>query len=892
MRLIFIKVNIKYRAKLPLNRRFIPFALLMFVVLYAFASDAHSLIPAKSCAPLDSIKKDSVILKISKDAPKSKISYHATDSAYFDIKNRKLYLVTDAVMEYDNVKVSADYICVDWSTNQLIAYGVRETKADSTRGKPVLTINDEPYLADTMIYDFKSRKGKMKNVRSRQGDGFLHGETVKRNTDESIFMKNGWYTTCNLEHPHYQINITKLKLIPNKQIVSGPAYLVVADVPTPLAIPFGFFPINKGQRNGILIPSFANEESPSGRGFGLLDGGYYFHLKDYADMKITGSIFSKGSWIGSVATNYVKRYRYNGGVSFKYGINKYGEPHTYEQKITKQFFFQWGHSINPLTHPGVSFNANVNLSSGGSEGSYLRRNATNTTDFVNNEIRSNINFTKSFMKDKMRLTITADHSQNSLTHLVTASFPSGQFSISNIYPFRFGEHLGGQRWYEKVSTNYNLSFSNSLTSNDSTFYTRAQYHIDTLRKYLRSALMHTIPLATSFNVLKYFNISPTITYRQRFYFNSIEKKLVEKGNSTGMGDSIYTSTIYGLKAPVDWDFGIGLSTRIFGKFNFYKTKLIAVRHIITPSLGFNYHPDYSDPKYGYYRKIGVEGDTLRTKYNYYSIFSNGVYGSPELGRRASLSINIGNNFESKWKNKKDTITGTKKIVLLDILNFSSSYNFLADSLKLSDIGIQASTNILKRININFGSSFNPYAVDSSRNTEYKINRYLINSPAHKLARLQSLNLGLVVSLNSESLKKKKSNTGSERELNEVNNHLNNYIDFNIPWNLNFNYNFYYTAPYILIPNNSTISRQRHSLSLNGDFSITPNWKLAGSIYMDPSKLQLQTVSLDLYRDLHCWDMRINIRPFGENRGFLFSLQAKSALLQQLKITRKFDSRYY
>lgn len=897
MRFIKIKVNIKYPGKRSLTKRLIPFALLMFVVLYANAGSQKRVFYLPNESPVDSVKKDStlrkdsVILNISKDAPKSKISYHATDSCYFDIKNRKLYLVTNAVMNYDNIKVEADYIMVDWSKNQLFAYGMKDTFTDSIRGKPVLTIGAEPYAADTMIYDFKTQKGKMKSVRSKQGEGFLYGQTVKRNTDETIFMKHGWYTTCDLEHPHFQIDISKVKLIPNKQIVTGPAHLVIADVPLPLVIPFGFFPITKGQRNGIVIPRFANEESPNGRGFGLLDGGYYFHLKEYADMRITGSIFSKGSWIASVASSYVKRYRFNGGVSFNYSTNKFGEPGTSEQTTSNQFFLQWSHTVSALTHPGTSFAANVNLSSGRAAGNYLRTNSTNTSDFLNNEIRSNISYSKSFLKGKMMLSLNADHSQNTLTHLVNITLPSGQFYVNSIYPFRFKEHIGGLRWYEKITTNYNLQFSNSLASNDSTFYTRVQYQSDTLRKYLKNGLMHSVPLGTSVNVLKYFNISPSMTFNQRFYFSTIEKKLLVKGNYAGTSDTIVTNTIYGLKAPVDIGFGVGFSTRIFGKFNFYKTKLIAVRHVITPSMGFGYHPDYSEAHYGYYKKIGLINDTTRALSNFYSIFENGIYGSPGLGKTAALNMSLGNNLESKWKNKKDTITGTKKIMLIDFFNLSTGYNFLADSLKLSNVSLSIGTNILKRISVNISSSYNPYQVDSARNIEYSINKYLIASSSHRLASLQSLHLGVVFSMNSESVKKKSSTMGSAQELNDVNNHLNNYIDFNIPWNLNFNYNYDYIAPHKLIPN-LTLMQPRHSVSMSGDVSVTKNWKVAGNLVLDPSTMSLQYVSMDLYRDLHCWDMRVNIIPFGERRGFNFALQAKSALLKDLKITRKFDARYY
>ncbi len=900
MQFIKIKVTAKYLHKTLLIRQLIPFALLMFVVLYGFGDARATLAPNFRLPPLDSVindtlknsssKKDTVVLKIAKDAPKSKVKYQATDSCYFDIANRKLYLVRNAILEYDNMKVEADYILVDWSKNQLLAYGLKDSISDSTMGRPVLSVNGEPYPADTMIYDFNTKKGKMKSVRTRQGDGFLFGETVKRNTDETVFMKHGWYTTCNLEHPHFQINISKVKLIPGKQIVTGPAYLVLADVPTPLFIPFAFFPITKGQRNGFVIPRFANEESPSGRGFGLVDGGYYFHIKDFADMRLTGSVYSKGSWIGSMTSQYVKRYRFNGMLSFNYANNKYGEPNTFEQVTSKQFFIQWSHAIDTRTHPGTTFSANVNLSSGGATGNYLRRNATNNSDFLNNEIRSNISYSKSLLNGKVLLSLTANHSQNTLTHLVNITLPSGQVYVNNIYPFRFGEHVGSQRWYEKITTNYNLQFTNSLSSNDSTFYTREQYRLDTLNKYLKNGMMHSIPLRTSVNLFKYFNLSPDFTFNQRIYFNSIEKNLIQNGNYNGTGDSVLVSTVYGVKAPIDYSFSVGLSTRFFGKFNFYGTKLIAIRHAVTPSIGFVYHPDYSDPKYNYFKKVGMLGDTTHSKFTDYSIFEGAVYGAPSLGRTAAMNINLGNNFESKWKNKKDTILGTRKIMLIEFLNLSTGYNFLADSLKLGNISLSAGTSILKRISINMGCGFTPYDVDSSNNSEHTVNRYLLSTPGHQLARMQNLNLGVVFSLNSEATKKKKSNIGTAQELNDVNNHLNNYIDFNIPWNVNFNYNYGYIAPYKLIK--SYVVKNRHSLSLSGDISITSNWKVAGSVYMDPSKLQIQTVSVDLYRDLHCWDMRINIRPFGENRGFNFSLQAKSSLLQDLKITRRFDARYY
>jgi hypothetical protein len=889
MHIFHHKFNVKRYEKSLLARLLMPSPMLMFVVMYALADVGESMASPVSysiCAPADSVRKDTTI-RISKDAPKSKITYHAKDSAFFDIKNKKLYLVNAAVLEYQNMKVEADNIIVDWTSNELYAYGNYDSIADSTRGKPVLYIDNQPLSADTMIYNFNTKKGKMRAARTRQGEGYLYARAAKRNDDESMFMKDGWYTTCSYPHPHFQLNITKIKLIPDKKIISGPAYLVIADVPTPLILPFGFFPINKGQRNGFIIPKFKSEEGPLGRGFGLFDGGYYFHIKDYADMRITGSIFTKGSWILSTNTSYVRRYRYNGGLSVNYNVNKTGEPRTSEQTISKLFYISLNHSLNPLTHPGTSFSANINLQSGGSQGNYLRRNSTNTNDFLNNEIRSNVNYSKSFMKNKMMLSLSANHSQNTLTHQLYLTLPSGQFYINNIYPFRYVTHPGSPKWYEKISTNYVFEFKNELTSNDSLFYTKEQFNPDTLKKYLKNGMSHVIPIGTSVTVLKYFNLAPSATFSQHFYFKNISKILVPNGNYNATKDTVITRTNYEFRAPYDLNLNLALSTRIFGKFNFYHTRLIAVRHVLSPSMSFSYHPDYSKPQYGYYHRVRNPNDTT---YATYSIFEGALYGYPAAGETGRLNFSLGNQLESKWKNKSDTLTGTRKIMLLDFLNLNTGYNFLADSMRWDNLSVSGGTSIARKININFGGTFTPYDKDSSRGTEYYVNRFLASSGS-KWLNMTEFHAGVVFSLNSELTKKRKSNKGTEQERNDIQDHPYDYIDFNIPWNVNVNYNLSYLAKgKYIVPEGYQAFRQ--SLSLNGDFNITPNWKLAGNMMIDPSKFQVQYVSVDLYRDLHCWDMRISIRPFGESRGFNFTLQAKSQLLQDLKLTRKFDARYY
>jgi hypothetical protein len=858
--------------------------------MYAFA-DAHSFqskaIGVTDTIPADSVRKDSTV-KIAKDAPKSKIKYHATDSALFDLKNKKLYLVKNAALEYQNMKVEANNIIVDWTTNELLAYGNYDSIADSTLGKPVLYIDNQPFSADTMIYNFNTQKGKMRAARTKQGEGYLYARAAKRNSDESMFLKDGWYTTCSYPHPHFQLNVTKVKLIPEKKIISGPAYLVIADVPLPLILPFGYFPINKGQRNGFIIPKFKSEEGQQGRGFGLLDGGYYFHIKDYADMRIAGSIFTKGSWILSTATSYSRRYHYNGNISLNYNVNKTGEPGTIEQVTSRMFFISLNHNLNPLTHPGTNFSANINLQSGGTSGNYLRKNSTNTNDFLNNEIRSNVNFSKSFFKNKVQLSLSANHSQNTLTHQLFLSLPSGQVYVNNIYPFRYKDHPGSQRWYEKISTNYVLQFKNELVSNDSLFYSRAQFRPDTLKKYLSNGLSHSIPIGTSINVLKYFNLSPSANFNQHFYFNTIRKTLLPNGNYNGTADSLITTRLYEFKAPYDYSFNLGLSTRIFGKFNFFHTKLIAIRHVATPSISFNYHPDFGKSEYGYYERVRNPNDTI---YSIYSIFEGAPYGYPGRGEAGRLNFSLGNQFESKWKSKSDTVTHTKKIMLLDFLNFSTGYNFLADSMRWDNLALSGGTNIAKKVNINFDGIFTPYDKDSSKGSEYYVNRFLVNSPGNHLLKLLQLRTGLMFSLNSKQAQQRRSNKGTQQELDDIRDHPYQYIDFNIPWNLSLNYNLAYISKgKYIVPQEYKAFTQ--TLRLDGDFNITPNWKLAGNMIMDPSKLQVQYVSFDLYRDLHCWDMSISIRPFGESRGFLFNLKAKSTLLQDLKLTRKFDARYY
>lgn len=817
----------------------------------AFRADRSDSIPklASDTLKADSLKKDTVK---NSSGLKSPVIYSARDSIRYSVSGKEVFLYGNAEVKYQDINLKADYIRLDQSSFQLYAEGVLDTLG-KIQGKPVFKEGDKTYNADYIAYNFKSKKGKIREVRTEEGEGYLHGQDIKKTPTDELFVRHGKYSTCNLEHPHFYINIDKAK-VTQKRIITGPAYLVVEDVPLPLAAPFGFFPKKATRTSGIIVPNYF--EDPV-RGFALNNGGYYFAVSDHLDAQLTGSIFTNGSFLSNNLFRYATRYKYSGDINLSYSLKKQGEPGTESFSAERYFFVKWNHRQEGSASPGSSFSANVNAGSS----RFLRDNSYNVNSINKNDLNSSINYNKQFLGTPFSLSIAANHNQNVQTRRLDLDLPAMSFNVSRITPFAPKIAEGRAAWYQKLGFNYTTNLQNSISATDTSLFRRESL------KDFRTGISHTIPINTSITVLKYLIVSPGINYSDKWVFSTIRQYRD--------GNAIKEDTVYGFKAIHEYNANLAMSTRFFGMFTINKLGIVAIRHVGNPFLSYNYTPDLSAERYGYYKTIqDSTGKTLR-----YSIIKNSIFSSPSTSTQSNLGFGLGNNLEMKVKSKKDTLTGTKKIVLFQNLAISSQYNLAADSFQLSNINVVGRTMLLKNLGLDFGANFDPYVYsrDSSRRVnqwEYTANR--------RLARLTSARLAINGTLNpSKNVKKSTGNIADEQELAYINNNLDNYVDFTIPWNLNISYSLVF-SPDIRPGEN----RFTESLIFNGDVKVTDKWKIGFNSGYDPQLKRFTTTQLNIYRDLHCWDLSFNWIPFGTYQSYNINLKVKARILQDLKLTRK------
>jgi lipopolysaccharide assembly outer membrane protein LptD (OstA) len=800
----------------------------------------------------DSNTVDSILL--SPDAIKSKLTYKAKDSIRFDIKNKHVYLFGNSEIYYEDITLKSEEIEIDIDSNTVIARG----KEDSTGkyfGEPVFLQGGTELKSHEIKYNFKSKKGIIIDAMTHEGENYIHGDKIYKSADDILYIKNGKYTTCNLEHPHYFFSAKKLKIIPEDKIITGPANLVIEDVPTPIAIPFGFFPNSKKQKSGIIVPSFGE----SGQyGFFLIDGGYYFGISDNINMKLTGDFYTNGSWAGNFLSNYKNRYHYSGKFNARISTFKNGfkEFSTYSEK--KDFFLRWNHTQDPKARPNSVFSANVNF---GSSENFRNNYNSSGTDYLSTTFNSNISYKKSWAGKPFNLSINAYHSQNTINKSVTVRLPEIGFNVTRLYPFKKKKTLGKQKFYEKIGFSYTMNAKNEVTAGDSLF---SLNEISQLTKQMKNGMKHTVPISTSIKAFKYFTITPAVNFTDVFYIQSISKTWDTKTNTLNI------DTITGFNSDYNVNYSANLTTKIYGMYQ-YKGKVIkALRHVITPSVGLSYTPENA-------RNLKTYTDSNNTTFEY-SIFENGIYGSRVTTEAGLINLGLTNNFEIKVRNRKDSLGNDKKIKLLENLRFSSNYNLTTDSLKWAPINISARTNIFKRLSLNYSGVLDPYALDSSGN---KINTTYWTRKG-EIGRLTSSNLALTLSLKSKTKKnneEKNSNYGTEEELEYIRANPEEFIDFDIPWSLNFSYNIRYTKPQFE-------SQTVQTLNFSGDFSLTKKWKIGFRSGYDFENKDLSYTTVDIFRDLHCWEMRFNWVPFGPRQSYLFTIRVKSPILQDLKLTRR------
>ena len=828
-------------------------------------SDTTALYPDTIPPPLPTLGK-------SPSALTSIVHYQAEDSISFDVNKRKAQLYKKGMIEYESMELKADEIRVDFNTQMLYAQHVTDSNGKPV-GRPFFKEGDAEYMADTIAFNYNTKKGIISGVITQQGEGFLHGSRVKKISDSIMYLNGGQYTTCNYSHPHFAINFSHSKLITGDKIFTGPAYVTIEDVPTPLVLPFAFFPMKKDRTSGILMPSYGWMNN---RGYYLKDGGYYWPINDRVDLSVLGELYTNLSWAAEARSNYYVRYKYKGDVDIRYGITKEGIPGD-SATFSKYSDFKlvWKHDQDAKADPRSRFSANVNLQSRN-----YNKNTTNSNDYFNSTTTSSISYTAQ-LGGGFNLAASLRESYNAQTGLINLKLPSVSLSSSTFYPLRRKQVSGSYRWYENISLSYTFSADNNITSQDSDLF-----KLSTLNR-MQYGIQHSVPLSFSQKVLKYFNWTTSVSYNERWHWSTIRK------NFDTVTNRAVIDTVRGFRANRDVGFNSSLSTRIYGMFNFKYGPVRALRHVINPSVSFNYRPDFGDPKFGWWQSY-----TDNTGYVHrYSIFEQSLYGGPSDGRSGRISFSVGNNLEMKVVDRKDTVTGVKKITLLENLSFNISYDLAKDSLRWSDLSVSGRTTLFKNMVLNYSGSFSPYYIDSAGR---KHDQYIWDVQDKLLQKNNSTwSTQFSYSINSSTFKPdKKVKPGSKPSGEQIvppimqtpfNYNpalmLGSYADFSMPWNLSFNYSLSYVSTYVAAQFNLK-KEVIQTLSISGNVDLTPNWKIAVSTGYDFVNKGISYTSLDIYRDLHCWEMRFNWVPFGYYKSWNFQINIKASSLKDVKYTKQ------
>lgn len=801
----------------------------------------------------------------------SPVTYSAEDSIRIDHKNSIVYLFGKARIRYEDFELDADYIRLDQEKNLVFAKGTYD-KRGRYQQRPIFKQGSEPpATTDSLVFNFRSKKGKTFGGSYEVEGGFIQAETIKKNEFNEGFIKDAIYSTCNLRHPHYGIHISK-GIVTDNQIITKFAYLQVDSVPLPIGVPFGFFPKRNRRASGLMFPTFGEDFS---RGFYMRDLGYYLGLNDYWDLAGFGSIYSKGSYELRTQSRYQKRYKYDGSILLSYAASKIGIEGTPSYQTPKDFRITWNHSMRQEANPGTTFSASVNagtssyFTNSGAGGTY------NIDQLVQNTLSSNISYGKTF--GLFNFTSSLSHRQNTSTGDIFLELPQFSLNMSSVSPFDSKNRVGNPKWYQKITVAYSARGSNSIDTKDTLLFR------NTSLKDFDNGIQHNVPISFSTNILKFFQFSAGANYAERWYLQSVRKSFSDSLNR------VVTDTTAGFSRAGEYSLNTSMSTKLYGQANFRKGKLLALRHVATPSVSFSYRPDFGAPRFGNYRYVYT--NAARTDSVRYSIYENSQFGSPGLGRQAAIGFNLDNNLEAKVRSNADSLTNTAKVPILQSLSFSGFYNFAADSLKLSSINFYGRTALFKeKLGINFNGSFNPYQfVANEFGGGTTINRFTIRDG--KLARLTDFGLSFDFSLNSEAVARRNRNIEDTRqsmgsmnpqqaeELARISRDPNSFVDFNVPWNISVQYNFRYSKPF----NQSTIT---NTLNVSGDFNVTNNWKVQYTSGYDFQQKEISITQFSIYRDLHCWDLSFSWMPFGPWKSYSMDLKVKASILQDLKLSRR------
>jgi lipopolysaccharide assembly outer membrane protein LptD (OstA) len=832
----------------------------------------------------DSVKVDSVKVE-TKSALTSPVTYSANDSIVFE-EGGFAHLYGDGKVNYEKIELTAQTITMNMDSSTVFARGTEDSLGVVT-GQPVFKDGDTSYDTKTIRYNFKSKKGIISNVVTQQGEGYVVGNNAKKGPNDELFMQDGIYTTCdNHEHPHFYLQLTKAKVRPKKNVVTGPAYLVVEDVPLPLAVPFFFFPFSSSYSSGFIMPTYMDDSS---RGFGLEGGGYYFAISDMMDLKVTGDIFTKGSWSLGGETNYNRRYRYSGSLSADYQVTKTGDKNMPDYAVSKDFKIVWSHRQDAKARPNQSFSASVNFSSSSYEKSNIN-NLYNSQALTQNTKTSSISYSRTFSDIGLTLSGTANIAQTMRDSSISMTLPDLNISLSRLYPFKRKKQVGAERWYEKISLQYTGRFTNSIKTKDD------QLFKSNLIKDWENAMQHTIPVSATFQVLKYFNFTPTFNYTERWYTRRYDAVYDEEKKSWVQND-----TVYGFHRVANYNFSMSLNTKLYGMYKplIMKKKEIQIRHVMTPSVSYSMAPGFG--KYWY------EHEDESGNKSYYSPYSSLQFGTASRERTGSVTFDLSNNIEMKYRAKNDSL---KKISLIDELGGSISYNTAATVRPWSDLSMRLRLKLTKSYTFNMNATFATYAYDFDKNgnvitgnrTEWSYGRF---------GRFSGWGSSFNYTLNNDTWKKlfgkkdeedKKDqdkikpgdeenselttddNSGKKKKV-EAKSDAYGYQEFKMPWSLSLNYSFNISEDRTKAINKHSMRypfSYTHNINASGNLRLTNTTQVTFTSGYDFQAKAITQTALTITKDLHCFNMSASLSPFGTWKYYSFRINASSSILQDLK----------
>lgn len=844
------------------------------------------------------------------DAP---VTFSANDSMVYDAQNKTAFLYGTSNVKYENMDLKSERIYLNMDSSLVHATGVRDTATKGLTGTPVFSMGSDNYESDTMAFNFKSKKGLIQNVTTQQQEGFLSSQLSKRNDKGEIFLKHGRYTTCDKDCPDFYIALSRAKVRPGKDVVFGPAYLVVADVPLPLAIPYGFFPFSKKYSSGFIMPSYGDEST---RGFYLRDGGYYFALSDKWDLKLLGEIYTKGSWGLSVATNYRKRYRYNGTFYAAYQDTKTGDKGLPDYTRQQSFKIQWSHRQDQKASPYSSLAASVNFATS----SYERNNLGslyNPQTLTQTTRTSSVSWGTNFSSIGLSLSATANLNQNMSDSSIALTLPDLNISLSRFYPFKRRHAVGAERWYEKISVSYTGQISNSINTKEDRLLR------SNLIKDWRNGMQHRIPVSGNFTLFNYINVSPSFNFTDRMYTNKVTKSW----NRTTQKE--VSDTTYGFHNIYNWDLSLSASTKLYGMFipnrKIFGDKIQAIRHVITPSVSFSYAPDFGSSRYGYYstyQRTNADGSVELVDY---SPYSNGLYSVPGRGKTGNVSFSFDNNIEMKIKSDKDS-TGIRKISIIDNLGFRMSYNMAAKEKPWSDLSVDLRLKWWKNYTFNLNAVFASYAYKLDSNGKPYVGNHTYWGMG-KIGRFQGMSQNISYTLTPEKIKKlfggggddddtksKRNDPEAEGVDTDIESNVDDdmiegqrsarrkgsghkaktdddgYMSFSMPWSITFGYG-------ITMRESNDINRFNYktmrypytfsqTLNFSGNLRISDGWNISFSSGYDFEHHALSMTTASLQRDLHCFNMscQVVLAPY-TSYNFTFRCNA-STLTDALKYDKR------